>query len=132
LASFFSAGEVHPARERSEAVVGQLQDRLGVLRAGRDERVEIAARNLALELEQLGRALDRGHLLEVGAQRLVGALGLLDVTLAEILRAGGEDLAALDERLDVALGELGRLGQRLGALLIGYLGFALDLADRRR
>src|SRR4029079_15950691 len=62
-------GEVHPARDRREGIVAERDERLGVLRAGGGERVEVAAGDLALELQQLGRALDRGHFLEVGGQR---------------------------------------------------------------
>src|SRR5690606_25565214 len=43
------------AGQRRERLVGELEEGLGVLRAGRDESVEVAARDLALKLEQLGR-----------------------------------------------------------------------------
>src|SRR5687768_14954159 len=73
--------DLDAAGQRREGVVGERHHRLGVLRAGRNEHVEVAAQDLALELEQLGRALDRGQLLHVGGQRLVGRLGLLDISL---------------------------------------------------
>src|SRR5690606_10208672 len=92
------------AGQRRKGLVGELEERLGVLRAGRHERVEVATRDLALELEQLGRALHAGKLLHVGGRGLVSRLGFLDVGLAERLRAGREDLRDFDAGFEVDLG----------------------------
>src|SRR5690606_3602992 len=53
------------AAQRCERFVAELEEGFGILRARGDERVEIAARDLALKLEQLGRALDGRELLGV-------------------------------------------------------------------
>src|SRR5690606_24246984 len=93
---------VYATGNRRERFAGELEESFRVLRTGRDHGVEVAAGDLALQLEQLGRALHRGQFLEIGRQRLVGALRLVDVRLAQVLRAASKDLAAFHDGFDVA------------------------------
>src|SRR4051812_35826248 len=85
-------------RNRLENVASELQHGFAVLRGFRDQRIEGAAGILALQLEELGRGLDRrkalhrrGGVLEVLASGLGSAL-------AQRLGSLGGDLRRLDER----------------------------------
>src|SRR5690606_8320380 len=57
------------------------------------------------------------------------SLGFLGIDFAEVLRAAGENLAALNERFDIALGELRRFVKRRGALLVSVAGAVLELTE---
>ncbi len=126
----FSAATATRFEQRLRGIAGELDQRLGVLRRFGDIRVERAAEIVALQLEELGRRLDGGQVLQRGGRALERLAAIFGGVLAQALEALGGDAAGLDQRLDVALGEVIGFLDQLGRLLDGGLGTVVPLGEQ--
>ena len=105
------------ARKRLEHFAHDLDQGFGHLRRLSDRSVERRFGKIALKLEQLGRRFGGRQAAERGGRGLERLATIIGGFLGQRFDALGGSAALGNQRLDITLGEIGRLGERLGALL---------------
>src|SRR3546814_13963027 len=101
-----------------------------IFRAGLgDDRCECRADISALKLEEFGRRLDGGELLQRRGRVLERLAAVFGTVLAERFEALGGDLRRFDDRLDIALGEIIGFVEQLRALLDRGLGAIVEVGE---
>ena len=96
-------------RQRLERFAGELHQRFGQVRAVLDHAVEGASSEIALQLQELGRALRLGERADRVGRLLERVAALGDDALADRLGASGGDSSGFDERVKVGAIDVGEL-----------------------